>query len=78
MGDADISNGVREKLTNNLNIFRSALLQALETFNDRQNNFKNSMQTSLDHVEYFRQDDFVSLHRRLKKESMAQVNDWKI
>lgn len=76
MGDYDISNSFREKLANNLNNFRSALLQALETFNERQNQFTNSMQSSLDQVRYFRQDDFVSLYQRVKNEAMAQVSDY--
>lgn len=72
MGDVVISKSFREKLANNLNNFRSAWLQALQTFSDRQAQFTNSMQSALDQVEYFRQGDFVSLYQRVKTESMAQ------
>lgn len=73
MGDADISNSFREKLDHNLKNFNTALLEMLEKFNERQNHYTNSMQSSLDHVEYFRPDDFIGIHQRVKNEAMSQV-----
>ncbi|XP_055323105.1 atlastin-like [Sitodiplosis mosellana] len=72
MGDGDISNSFRGRLDQNLNNFQSALIGTLEIFNQRQNHFTNSMQSSLDRVEYFRSDEFVNLHQRVKNEAMSQ------
>ena len=73
MGDGDISNGFRQRLDQNLNSFESALIKTLEVFNQRQNHFTNSMQSSLDQVEYLRSDEFVNFHQRFKSEAMSQV-----
>lgn len=73
MGDADISNDFREKLRQNLDNFSSALSTTLEAFNARQNQYINSMQSALDQVEYFRYDDFIKLHQRVKNEALSQV-----
>lgn len=73
MGDGDISNSFRERLDQNLNGFQAALMKTLEIFNQRQNHFTNSMQSSLDQVEYLRPDEFVNFHQRFKSEAMSQV-----
>lgn len=73
MGDAEISNGFRIKLTKNLDNHHSALSNTLQTFNERQNHYTNSMQAPLDQVEFYRQDEFIKLHQRVKNEALAQV-----
>lgn len=50
-----------------------ALSKTLEIFNERLNHYINSMQSSLDQVEFYRQDDFVKLHQRVKSEAISQV-----
>lgn len=73
MGEADISNSFRERLSQNLDNFNVALSKTLEIFNERLNHYTNSMQSSLDQVEYYQQDDFVKLHQRVKSEAISQV-----
>lgn len=73
MGNAEISSSCREKLTHSLDNFHSILSRTIETNIGCETHYSNSMQTSLDQVEYFRQDDFVNLHQRVKSEAVAQV-----
>lgn len=73
LGDEDISKSFREKLTQNLENFHSGLSKTLDRFNERQNHYINSMQSSLDQVEYLRQDDFMKHHQRVKNEALSQV-----
>lgn len=73
MGDDDISNGSRGRLAQNLDNFNVALSKTLEIFNEHLNHYTNLMQSSLDQVEYYRQDDFVKLHQRIKSEAISQV-----
>lgn len=75
MGDDGIYKGAYEKLTQNMDNFHSALTKTFEIYSDCQNHYRNSMQTSLDRVEYFDQGEFMNLHQNTKNEAISQV--WK-
>lgn len=73
MGDDEIYKHVYEKLTQNMDKFDLTLSKTLEAYIDCQNRYKNSMQNSLDQIEYFNQGDLVKLHQNLKNEAISEV-----
>lgn len=73
MGNDEVYKGTYEKLLKNMDIFHLALSKTIEIFSDSENHYRNSMQISLDQVEYFNQADFMKLHQKLKSEAIAQV-----
>lgn len=73
MGDDDISKEARDKLTKNMDTLHSALTKTFEIYDDCQNHYRNSMQMSLDRVEFYQQGDFIILHQNTKNEAISQV-----
>lgn len=73
MGDDEICNGAYEKLIQNIDNFHLALARTLEQYNDCQSNYRNSMQDSLDQIEYFSEGDFIKLHHNTKNREISQV-----
>lgn len=73
MGDNEVYEGAYEKLTQNIDNFHLALSKTLDVYSNCANHYRNSMQSSLDRVDYFDQGDFMKLHQNAKNEAISQV-----
>lgn len=73
MGDDEISNGSRAKLEQDLNNYQSVLSQTLDSFNHCRNEYSRRMQESLNGVEYFSLNEFMTAHQNIRNEVIAQV-----
>lgn len=73
MGGDEVHKGAYDKLIQNVDNFHLALTKTFELYGDSQNHYRNSMQNSLDRVEYFHQGEFTNLHQNTKNQAISQV-----
>lgn len=69
----DISDDFRDNLKQELNNLQSTLSITMQIYALCASNYNNSMQKSLDEVEYYRPDEFMNRHEHVKNQSMTQV-----
>lgn len=73
LGESEISDGFRNKLKEDLDNFQVKLSKTMQTYALCLSNYTNSMQSSLDAVDYHRQEEIIKLHQNTKSQSMTQV-----
>lgn len=75
MGDDEVSFVVREKLLEHLDGYRSSLIKLAESYNGCITKYRDSMERALNEVQsYSNQTDLNAVHRKSKKEALAQVS----
>lgn len=74
MGNAEVSNGFREKLGRDLTELQSALIKVSEAYNKYLNIYADSMQKLLIETKsYMDQSELMKLHQAKKTEVIAQL-----
>lgn len=75
MGDGDISKGLREMLTQNVDALQTALIKASESYHECLKHYSDSLQRSIDRTDsYLNQNDFIKTHQNAKNEAKNQVS----
>ncbi|XP_055309313.1 atlastin-like [Sitodiplosis mosellana] len=76
MGDGDISNGFRGKLTQNLDGIQSSIIKASESYHECLNHYTDASQRSLASIDtFFNQNDLIKAHQNAKKEAKDQFSE---
>lgn len=72
MGNDEISKKCQEKLQQNLNEFGAISYRVLDSYTRNLQLYIDSMQKSLNQIDYFREVDFIRLHQNTKNQAIAQ------